>query len=191
MVSGPSGAGKTTLLRRVLAAAPLPLVPSVSATTRPPRPGERNGVDYHFLSAAEFECKRRNGEFLESFQVFGGGHWYGTLTEEVERGLDAGRWVVLEIDVQGAMAVAEKIPDAVTIFIAPSSRPELERRLRGRKTETDDAIARRLAQAESELARAASYRYRVANDDLERAVQDTIDILIREAEGEVHDRRTS
>lgn len=191
VISGPSGAGKTTVLKRVLAGAPLPLTPSVSATTRLPRPGEVEGVDYHFLSPAEFEQKRQAGEFLECFQVFGGGHWYGTLASEVDRGLAAGRWVVLEIDVQGALSVAQRVPDAITIFIAPSSRDELERRLRNRKTESEEAIRHRLARADFELAHAAGYRYRVVNDDLDRAVREVIDLLTREAEGEAHDRRAS
>ena len=122
VVSGPSGAGKTTVLKEVFARSKRPLVLSVSATTRPPRAGERNGVDYHFLSADEFQTRRANGEFLECFEVFGRGHWYGTLHDEVTPRLAEGKWVVLEIDVQGADAVVAQFPDAVTFFVRPSPR---------------------------------------------------------------------
>ena len=118
---------------------------SVSATTRPPRNGEIDGVDYHFVSDDEFQCRRKRGDFLECFEVFGHGYWYGTLWSEVTTGLAAGKWVVLEIDVQGAQAVIERFADAMTIFLRPSSREELEHRLRGRGTETEEAIQRRLA----------------------------------------------
>jgi len=102
VISGPSGAGKTTLVERVFQKCPLPLVRSVSATTRPPRRGETNGVDYHFLSPEEFQARKNRGEFLECFEVFGRGYWYGTLSSEVATGLAAGKWVVLNIDVNGA-----------------------------------------------------------------------------------------
>lgn len=177
IVSGPSGAGKTTVLRRVFETCRLPLVASVSATTRPPRPGEVDGDDYHFISQAEFDSIRRGGGFLECFEVFGRGYWYGTLQKEVATGLSAGKWVVLEIDVQGALAVLEKFPDAITIFVQPESVAELERRLRGRATETEDAIARRLEQARVELSSANRYRHVVINDQIDRAVREMCDIL--------------
>ena len=113
---------------------------SVSATTRPPRNGEIDGVDYHFVSDDEFQRRRKRGDFLECFQVFGHGYWYGTLWSEVTTGLAAGKWVVLEIDVQGAQAVMERFPEAMTIFLRPRSREELEHRLRGRGTETEEAL---------------------------------------------------
>src|SRR5262245_2612027 len=102
VVSGPSGAGKTTVLHEVFARSKRPLVLSVSATTRPPRAGEKDGVDYHLLSPEELQNRRERGDFLESFEVFGRGHWYGTLFSEVTPRLAQGKWVVLEIDVQGA-----------------------------------------------------------------------------------------
>ena len=108
VISGPSGAGKTTLLKRLFELCPQ-LAVSVSATTRPPRPGEREAVDYHFLSPEEFERRRQAGEFLECCEVFGRGYWYGTLLREVTPSLAAGKWVVLEIDVQGTMAVARAL----------------------------------------------------------------------------------
>ena len=177
IVSGPSGAGKTTVMKKVFERCRVPLAASVSATTRPPRPGEVNGVDYHFLSSEEFAEHRRQGDFLECFEVFGRGYWYGTLRQEVRAGLDAGKWVVLEIDVQGAHAVVEQFPDAITIFIRPRSLEELERRLRGRGTETEEAIRRRLAKASHELAQTGLYRYVVFNDDLDRAVREICILL--------------
>ncbi len=147
------------------------------ATTRPPRTGETDCVDYHFLSADEFASRHKRGKFLECFEVFNQGHWYGTLRSEVTTGLAAGKWVVLEIDVQGAQAVMEQFPDAITIFLRPSTREELERRLRGRGTETQDAIQRRLARADGELALAGRYKYQVVNDDMDQAVHDICRIL--------------
>jgi guanylate kinase len=182
VVSGPSGAGKTTVMRRVYQRAPVPLVASVSATTRPPRPGETDGVDYHFLSEEEFAARRARGGFLECFQVFGRGYWYGTLHSEVATGLAAGKWVVLEIDVQGALAVMEQFPDAITIFVRPGSVAELERRLRGRGTETEEAIQRRLARANEELRLADRYRYQVVNDQIDRAVDEICHILTQHGE---------
>jgi guanylate kinase len=177
VVSGPSGAGKTSVLHRVLETCSVPLVKSVSATTRPPRAGETDGVDYHFLTEDNFHIRRQGGDFVECFEVFGQGHWYGTLESEVATGLAAGKWVVLEIDVQGALAVMQRFPDAITIFLRPSSRQELERRLRGRGTETEEAIQRRLARADRELAQADRYQYQVINDNMDQAVQELCGIL--------------
>lgn len=180
VVSGPSGAGKSTVLKRLFEDPPVPmdfLVASVSATTRPPRPGEVDGVEYHFLSEEEFARRRERGEFLECFEVFGRGHWYGTLFSEVTPSLEAGKWVVLEIDVQGALSVMKQYGDAVTFFVRPPSLEVLECRLRQRHTETEEAIQRRLAQARNELAMADRYRYQVVNDDIDRAVREICDLL--------------
>jgi guanylate kinase len=179
VVSGPSGAGKTSVMRRVYAACRVPLVRSVSATTRPPRSGEIDGADYHFLTNEEFQKRRKRDDFIECFEVFGQNYWYGTLRSEVASGLERGKWVVLEIDVEGAQAVMRLFSDAVTIFLRPSTSEELERRLRGRGTESDDAIRRRLAQADRELALADRYQYQVINDDMDQAVRDICDILTR------------
>jgi guanylate kinase len=177
VVSGPSGAGKTTLVRRLFELAPGPLVASVSATTRPPRPGEVNGVNYHFLSPGEFQRRRARGDFLECYEVFQRGDWYGTLRGAVTPSLAAGKWVLLEIDVHGMQAVLREFPDAVTIFILPGSLEELERRLRSRRTESEAAIGRRLDAARAEIARAGEYRHQVLNDDIERAAREICDIL--------------
>jgi guanylate kinase len=177
VISGPSASGKTTVVGRVLKECAVPLQFSVSATTRRPREGERDGVNYHFLSAEEFSRRRAAGEFLECFEVYGRGYWYGTLWSEVTSGLSAGKWVVLEIDVQGTKAVLERFPEAITIFVDPGSMEELERRLRARKTETEEEITRRLAAARAELSAASIYRHRVTNDDPVKAAARICEIL--------------
>jgi guanylate kinase len=176
VISGPSGAGKTTLLKMLFERCP-DLLASVSATTRPPRRGEQDGVDYHFLTPEEFQRRRSAGDFLECYEVFGGGYWYGTLCSEVSPSLEAGKSIVLEIDVQGAMAVLDKYPGAITIFVRPSALEELERRLRERDTETEEAIARRLEVARRELACAHRYQFQVLNDNVDQAVQEICDII--------------
>ena len=188
VVSGPSGAGKTTVLRRLYELCELPLVSSVSATTRSPRPGEIDGHDYHFLEAEDFQQRRENGDFIECFEVFGRGYWYGTLKEEIQKGLADGKWVVLEIDVQGAMKVIQLYPKAITIFVTPGSEEELERRLRGRATESEQAILKRLGQAKNELSHADHYRHQVVNDQVDRAAREICDILNREVEEHRHAR---
>ena len=182
VVSGPSGVGKTTLLHRVFRQCRLPLMRSVSATTRPPRPGEIDGQDYHFFAPDEFQRRRDQGEFLECFQVFEKGYWYGTLRSEAAAGLAAGKLVVLSIDVQGATAVMRQFPDALTIFVRPSSLAELERRLRGRGTESPQSIRQRLSQATHELELADRYGYQVINDDMDRAVEEICTILTQQWE---------
>lgn len=176
VISGPSGAGKSTLLKELCMRCPHVSV-SISATTRLPRPGERDGVDYYFLTPEEFERRRLAGEFLECYEVFGRGTWYGTLQSEVAPSLEAGESIVLEIDVQGAMTVLERYREAITIFVHPSSPAELERRLRGRGTESEEAIQRRLEVARRELEFADRYRHQVVNDDVDRAAQEICDII--------------
>ncbi len=177
IVSGPSGAGKSTLLGKVFRQSRLPLEWSVSATTRAPRPGETEGRDYHFLSNKQFEEKRAGGEFLECFEVYSRGHWYGTLQSEVAPRLEAGNWVVLEIDVEGTMAVIKRYPDAITIFVRPSSLEELERRLKARGTESVEDIEQRIKVAGREMESIDFYRHVVINDDIEQATQQLCDIL--------------
>jgi guanylate kinase len=180
VLSGPSGVGKSTILKKLLVRHPGRLRLSVSATTRPPRQGEIDGVDYHFLSDTEFARRREAGEFLECCEVFGRGHWYGTLLEEVRSSRDSEKWVVLDIDVDGAEKVLRQFPDVLTIFLRPSSVQELERRLRARGTESPEAITRRLEVARRELARADQYRFQVVNDVVDRAVDEITDILTKQ-----------
>jgi guanylate kinase len=179
VLSGPSGVGKSTVLRRLLDRYPDRLRLSVSATTRPPRPGEQGGVDYHFLTADEFARRLADGEFLEACEVFGRGHWYGTLKSEVTPSPNGQKWVILDIDVEGAEKVRSQFPDVPTIFLRPSSEVELERRLRARGTESEDAIRRRLEVARRELTRADKYQFQVINDTVDRAVQQISEILAR------------
>ena len=172
IVSGPSGAGKTTVLRRVMEKSTLPLVMSVSATTRPPRPGETEGVDYLFLSDDAFQKRREMGEFLECFEVFGHGYWYGTLRAPVTASLTAGQWVVLEIDVQGRARVVEQYPDAISFFVRPQSLEVLEQRLRSRGTEDEDAIQRRLKVARHEWPFGEHYTHEIINHSIDQAVDE-------------------
>jgi guanylate kinase len=181
ILSGPSGVGKTTVANRILAESPVPMIRSVSATTRPRRPDEIDGVHYRFLSPDEFERLRNQHAFLECFQVFGDGHWYGTLREPVVSALSSGKWVLLVIDVQGALAVQAEFPDAVSIFLLPKSWQELEQRLRGRGTEPEEVLRVRLDRAAEELRLAEKYRYRVVNDKLDQTVRDVIKILKKES----------
>ncbi|MFP6613306.1 MAG: guanylate kinase [Pirellulales bacterium] len=177
VISGPSGAGKSTVLREVFGRCELPLEWSVSATTRQPRPGEIDGRDYHFLSQDEFRRRREAHDFLECFEVYGRGYWYGTLNSEVAPRLAAGKWVVLEIDVDGTMAALEQYPDAVTIFVRPPSIDELDRRLSARQTETHEEIERRLEVARREMQSVDRYRHVVVNENVEDAVSQFFEIL--------------
>jgi guanylate kinase len=183
IISGPSGAGKSSVISRLIETSHLPLSLSVSATTRPPRPGEENGREYWFLTPDEFNARREAGEFLEYKEVFGRGTWYGTIKRAVTAGLDAGKWVILEIDVQGALAVQREYPTAITIFVHPGSMSELERRLRARGTETEDAIRRRLDVAAEEMALQHHYSHEVINEKLHQTVEQ-IDRLLHTYQGE-------
>jgi guanylate kinase len=177
VISGPSGVGKSTVVRQVLDRLGPKIRLSVSATTRPPRQGEEDGVHYYFLSDAEFARRRGAGEFLECVEVFGRGHWYGTLWDEVRSSLSQGIWVILEIDVDGARDVLRQFPEAVTIFIRPDSLEELERRLRSRATDSEAAIQRRLAVARHELQLSDQYEYSVVNLTVPEAVEQICEIV--------------
>ena len=179
IISGPSGSGKSTVVQRLLNESELPLVLSVSATTRPPRTGEENGKNYIFLSINEFQTRRLSGEFLECKEVFGRGYWYGTLRNVVSTGLSEGKWVILEIDVQGALAVLQDNPEAITIFVHPGSMAELEKRLRNRGTESQESIQRRLDVAAEELALRHYYTHEVINDEINSTVQQLCKLLLQ------------
>ncbi|HEY3202701.1 MAG TPA: guanylate kinase [Thermoanaerobaculia bacterium] len=169
IVSSPSGGGKTTLIRRLLANPPGESIRfSVSHTTRPRREGEVDGREYHFVTAAEFENMARHGEFLEHNEVHG--NFYGTAKSEVLPRLAGGEDVVLDIDVQGARDIRAAYPEAISIFIVPSSVAELEHRLRERGLDGEDAIRKRLINAAKEVAQAEEFQYVIVNDDLPRAV---------------------
>ena len=177
VLSGPSGSGKTTIVNRLLDEAPVRLMKSVSATTRKPRPKEIDGEDYYFLSDEEFRQRLAADEFLEHAEVFSSGFLYGTLKSEVDRAWAENAWTFLEIDVEGALNVMQQYSDAVTIFLKTPSPEEFERRLRDRKTETEEVIQKRLATAARELQFADRYRYTVINDELDRAVTELCEIL--------------
>jgi len=168
ILSAPSGGGKTTIARR-LEALRSDVGFSVSATTRAPRENERNGVDYHFFSREEFLRRTGAGEFLEWAEY--AGHLYGTLAAEVDRLLGRGLHVLLDIEVQGAEQVRRRRKDALAIFILPPTADELLRRLAGRRSETREQLARRIAQADRELEAGLGYDYLVVNDSLDRAVE--------------------
>lgn len=176
IVSGPSGSGKSTLVQKILE---LPgTMPSISYTTRPRRTTEALGKCYDFVTEAEFDAMVKRGEFLEYAHVFGK-HYYGTpkkwLEESKRRGLD----LVLEIDIQGARQVKQKLPESIAIFILPPSRQELERRLRSRGQDSDEEIERRLSKARGEIAASEQlYDFCVVNDDVERAGKEAQAIII-------------
>jgi guanylate kinase len=174
VVSGPSGAGKGTIIKRALERRPGVLY-SISATTRGPRPGERDGIDYHFISEDEFRARRRAGGFLESAMVYG--RLYGTPRPPVEAALARGRDVVLELDVQGAAQVKETMPEAILIFVEPPSFADLIARLEARGTEDAEAKARRIETAYEEVKSKADYDHVIVNDDLEQAVAELVRIL--------------
>jgi len=175
LISGPSGAGKSTVYRELMRREPR-LAFSVSATTRPPRPGEQDGVDYHFVSDAEFDALLAAGAFLEWAHVHG--CRYGTRRDDLARMEAAGQIPLLDIDVQGGAQVLDRCGDAVvSVFLWPPSWESLEARLRGRGTDSGEVIARRLANARREVDAAHRYAYWVVNDTVEAAVTALQEIL--------------
>jgi len=174
VISAPSGAGKTTLVRELLGREPS-LRFSISYTTRPPRATEMDGEDYFFVDERQFECMRNRNEFLESARVFD--HWYGTGRAHVDSLLADGFSVLMEIDWQGAQQIRGSDPDAMGIFILPPSKRELERRLRGRGTDPEPVIARRLADAVDDMSHWREFDYVVVNDDVDAAADRLVRIL--------------
>jgi guanylate kinase len=175
IVSSPSGAGKSTISRKLLAEE-AGLEMSVSATTRPPRPGEVDGVDYHFVSLAQFKDMVGDNEFLEWAHVFD--HRYGTPRGPVERALAEGRDVLFDVDWQGAQQLYQQVGgDVVRVFIFPPSLPELERRLRDRGTDSEEVIAGRMSRAAAEISHWDGYDYVLVNDDVDRCFEDVRTIL--------------
>jgi guanylate kinase len=179
VITGPSGVGKGTLIRTLLDRVP-ELELSVSATTRAPRPGEEHGTDYHFLDDAEFDRRVQGGEFVEHANY--SGRRYGTLRSDLDQRLERGAPVVLEIEVQGARQVAETMPEAVRIFIAPPSEEALRTRLVGRGTDSPEDVEKRLATAREELRAQGEFAHVVYNDRLDDAVS-ALEEVVRTALG--------
>jgi guanylate kinase len=180
VITGPSGVGKGTLIRSLFDRVPQ-LELSVSGTTRPPRPGEQDGVAYHFLTPDQFAERVAAGDFVEWAEY--SGNRYGTLGAELGRRLEEGVPVVLEIELQGARQVREKMPEAVQVFIAPPSRETLRTRLVGRGTDTPEQVKRRLETADAELAAQPEFKHVVVNDRLEDAVDALVSIVESELAG--------
>lgn len=180
VIAGPSGVGKGTVHRHVRAALE-DAVLSVSVTTRTPRPGERDGVDYHFVDPARFEAMVADGELLEWARY--AGHLYGTPLAPVADAVAQGAVVVLDIEVQGAVQVKDRVPDALLVFLLPPSFDELEARLRGRGTEDDATIGRRLDVARQEVATSDVFDVRVVNDDLDTCVAEVLRAIRDTREG--------
>ncbi len=173
IVSAPSGAGKTSLVKALLKMDPAIRL-SVSYTTRPPRPGETDGRDYHFVSHDGFQAMLAENEFLEHAEVYG--NFYGTSKGSIERDLEAGRDILLEIDWQGAEQVKRHFPQAASIFILPPTFNALRTRLAGRGQDSEEVIERRLAAAAHDVAHAEAFDYIIVNDDFDHALQDLVAI---------------
>lgn len=175
VIAGPTAVGKGTVIRKILETHP-EIKLSVSATTRAPRPGEIDGISYHFLSMSEFDAKIASGQMLE-YAIVHGTNKYGTLREPVESALAAGQKLILEIDIQGARQVKKAMPEANLIFIAPPSWDELVRRLTGRGTETTEEQERRLATARQELAAKTEFDHVVINDEVAECAHQVVNLI--------------
>ena len=172
---GPAGVGKGTIVKEILSRN-TDFMLSVSATTRAPRPAEVDGIHYHFVNKATFEDLIRTGQLLEWAQVHGE-HYYGTPLAELDKAERLGRHLVLEIDLQGARQIRQKVSNTVSVFVLPPSIEELEDRLRGRGTETEDQIQTRLETARTELAAASEFDFQIVNDDLALAASTIVDLV--------------
>ena len=180
VISGFSGSGKGTIMKELIRRYPEKYALSISATTRQPREGEQDGREYFFKTKEEFLSMIEHNELLEHAQYVG--NYYGTPLKEVNRLRDEGKNVLLEIEVQGAIQVQEKCPDAISIFIIPPSMEELERRIRGRSTEPEEIIQQRLAKASNEMKMVSQYKYIVCNDDPKLAAELIKTIILRHVE---------
>ena len=178
VLSAPSGAGKTTIAKALVEGSE-DVVFSVSATTRPARDHEVDGVDYRFLSEPKFRAMIEADEFVEWAQVHG--HLYGTSRKALQAALDEGRFLILDIDVQGAMQMRQRVPDVVLVFVIPPSADALVERLTERGTEGEDTVARRIENARGELEQASQFDYIVVNDDLEQAIDEVRSIVSAES----------
>lgn len=174
VVAAPSGAGKTSLVKALLQKDPAIRL-SVSYTTRPPRPGEADGVDYHFVDVDAFRAMAARGEFLESAEVYG--NYYGTSQAWISAEIAAGRDILLEIDWQGAAQVKRHFPEAVTVFILPPSLEALRERLSGRGQDSAEVIERRMAAAREDISHAAEFEYIIVNDDFDQALLDLMAVV--------------
>lgn len=177
IVSGPSGVGKGTVCKHLCERAP-GIMLSISATTRRARREEQDGLHYHFLTMEDFLAKREAGEFLEWAEVYG--NYYGTLRSQVQKHLDAGHDVILEIDTQGAMQIRSACPEAIFVFLLPPSFPELQRRIVSRATESEEIIRLRLSKAEYEMSLAKEYDYCIVNNTVDQAAADLLAVLKKE-----------
>jgi guanylate kinase len=185
VIAAPSGAGKTSLVRALMEREPA-LRFSISYTTRPKRPNETHGKDYFFVAKDEFEAMVARGEFLEHARVFD--NYYGTALRQVEASLAAGQDLILEIDWQGAQQIRRALPECRSIFILPPSRDELERRLRGRGTDAEDVIQRRLRDAATDMTHWSEFDYVVINDDFDRALTELHAIVRGQGEASRRER---
>lgn len=180
VLSAPSGTGKSSIIRRLMEYPELNLGFSVSATCRKPRGEEKHGVDYYFITHEEFMKKVAQGEFVEWEEVYAG-TCYGTLRSEVERVIEAGQNIIMDIDVKGGLNVKKIFgKEALTIFILPPSKEELKRRLRSRATDSEDVIQKRLDKADFELSFAPQFDIRIVNDNLDHAVSEVKDAILKE-----------
>ncbi len=178
VLSAPSGAGKTTIARALVGGSE-DVVFSVSATTRPARDHEVDGVDYHFLSEPDFSAMIEADEFVEWAEVHG--HLYGTSRKALQDALDEGRFLILDVDVQGAMQMRQRVPDAVLVFVLPPAADALVERLRERGSEGEDTLTRRIENARGELEKASEFDYIVVNKNLEQAIDDVRSIVLAES----------
>jgi guanylate kinase len=179
VLSAPSGAGKTTIAHAILSKHPADVMFSVSATTRAQRPGERDGIDYYFVTRDKFEELIASGALIEYEEIFG--NYYGTPVSEVERARGMGKRLIFDIDVKGGISIRRKFPkESLLIFIAPPDLKILEERLRARKTESDETVTRRLGRAAMEMDMAKEYDHIVVNDNLERAIADVEKLVFGE-----------